>query len=665
MALGGGWVPVAKLKERVGESSRGLTLRQLRDLLRGFGAESEVLAFDPEQIKSLPVPSILLLSRGHYIVCASCAGDTISVFYPELGWTKASYRALKPLLTRFAVVARNIPKTRYLGAYRRVWWGVAQELVNAFSGIPLAIHLTLSLTAQVLVLILPSVTGRLIDGARNLRSFDHFGSIAFGYLIITLLSAVTALAGIYVAQRLLVSASRRLGSLVLRLLTRKPVRWYESLSIEGVRNAVASFDALARLASQTLPVVIGAVVTILVCVFALAHASGAILLTAVPLVLGMAVFDVWTESRQTRAAIQLFQYSQLRQRFVADALFQTPVFVRHGTQCELTERYLEASELTIGAESALQYRKTVKASAVSLLRAFDTLLFSVIAATLMQKGMVTLGEFIAAGVYKNLLSQSLTSIIQITAQWWSTRPSVLQAYDLMAGEVRATASADGCSPRCISLRNVSFRYGSLDPHILSDVSLFIPQSQFVCIAGPSGVGKSTIAKLIAGVEQPTEGAVIVGDAQITCPSVSVVAVLQSDKLMDASIKENISLFSDKISDAAVFEALEFVELGEFVRGLPMGLLSRVSDSGGGISAGQRQRILLARAIVRRPGVLILDEATSNLDVATEAKILTKIKRLGSTVLLISHRPEAWSGADLIYDLAAGALRPRDFNQVSA
>ena len=128
------------------------------------------------------------------------------------------------------------------------------------------------------------------------------------------------------------------------------------------------------------------------------------------------------------------------------------------------------------------------------------------------------------------------------------------------------------------------------------------------------------------------------------------AVLQSDRLIGGSIRDNILLYRRNIDDAEIVAALEAAALDEFVRGLPMRLSTQVGEGIGGLSGGQKQRLLIARAVLGNPRLIILDEATSSLEVAVEAQILANLKSSGATVILIAHRPEVWALADRIYEL---------------
>jgi ATP-binding cassette subfamily C protein len=221
---------------------------------------------------------------------------------------------------------------------------------------------------------------------------------------------------------------------------------------------------------------------------------------------------------------------------------------------------------------------------------------------------------------------------------------------------RLPPDADGV----ISLRNIDFRHG--DAPILTKVSASIPPGAITTLSGPSGAGKTTLVDLILGLYQPNSGEIRLGKTLLS--EVDLWAwrrligyVPQELNLLHASIRENISLGDDTISDETILDALNQAGARDFIANLPAGLDTDVGEMGSRFSGGQRQRISLARALVTRPKVLILDEVTSALDPSTEREIVANIAALRGryTIIVITHR-EAWTRiADCLYRVANGKV----------
>lgn len=210
----------------------------------------------------------------------------------------------------------------------------------------------------------------------------------------------------------------------------------------------------------------------------------------------------------------------------------------------------------------------------------------------------------------------------------------------------------------IQIRNLSFRYPDASENVLENISFTIPKNRSIAFIGPSGAGKTTLADIILGVLEPTEGQICVdgGDIQ-NCMSAwhkNIGYIPQSIYLMDASIRENVAfgIPEEQIDETCLRRALEEAQMKEFVDSLPEGLDTVIGESGVRLSGGQRQRIGIARALYNDPDVLVLDEATSALDNETEKAVMDAIDRLAGnkTLIIIAHRLTTITNCDVIYEV---------------
>lgn len=212
----------------------------------------------------------------------------------------------------------------------------------------------------------------------------------------------------------------------------------------------------------------------------------------------------------------------------------------------------------------------------------------------------------------------------------------------------------------IAFEDVSFIYDGTP--VLNDLSLSIPVGKFTTIVGESGAGKTTVIDLVSGLISPTSGTILVDGTPL--PELDreswrrqIGYVSQDVFLFNDTLQSNITLGDSLLDTESVWHALGLVGLEEHVRNLPDGLSTFVGERGGRFSGGQCQRIALARALVRKPKLLILDEATSALDEETETFVAGIIARLlpETTVLAISHRPLLADTADMMYRLSANGI----------
>jgi ATP-binding cassette subfamily B protein RaxB len=191
----------------------------------------------------------------------------------------------------------------------------------------------------------------------------------------------------------------------------------------------------------------------------------------------------------------------------------------------------------------------------------------------------------------------------------------------------------------------------------------------VAIVGPSGCGKSTLLHVLLGVLQPSAGEVTLGGIPLQqlggAARRAVACVTQNDCLFEGSIADNISFCDSQVDQERVEECARIASIHDEIAALPMAYNTLVGFLGSTLSAGQQQRILLARALYARPAVLILDEATSHLDLARERAVVAALRELAMTRIVVAHRPQTVAAADRILRLEAGRLvavdaRPEGF-----
>ena len=216
--------------------------------------------------------------------------------------------------------------------------------------------------------------------------------------------------------------------------------------------------------------------------------------------------------------------------------------------------------------------------------------------------------------------------------------------------------------RGVSLEHVGFCYPGRETWALKNVSLEARRGETVAIVGPSGSGKSTLAQLILRLYDPQEGTICFDGMDLTGLELRSVRerigiVTQETILFNETVLQNVALGRKNATLEEITAACKVADADSFIEGLPMGYQTHLGDRGLKISGGQRQRLAIARAVLKNPALLILDEATSNLDSTSETEVQKALERLmgGRTVLVIAHRLSMIQSADRIYVLDRGAV----------
>jgi ABC-type multidrug transport system fused ATPase/permease subunit len=283
-------------------------------------------------------------------------------------------------------------------------------------------------------------------------------------------------------------------------------------------------------------------------------------------------------------------------------------------------------------------------------------------------GDITVGVLVAFLAALNNFFDPIQSLSQLYTTYQAGMAALDKIFELLDEEPEIVDKPGAIElPRVngeIRFEDVCFTYGTGDEAALAlcDVDLTIPPGMTVALVGPTGAGKSTFVKLVARFHDPTRGRVLVDGhdlRDVTEKSLrsQLGMVPQEGFLFSGTIRDNIAFGRPDATDAQIAEAAQAVGAHEFISALPGGYDTEVGERGGHLSAGQRQLVAFARAAVADPRILILDEATSNVDVHTEGRIEAGLRRLlaGRTAIVIAHRLSTIQGAGRIVVLDHGRV----------
>jgi ATP-binding cassette subfamily C protein len=328
----------------------------------------------------------------------------------------------------------------------------------------------------------------------------------------------------------------------------------------------------------------------------------------------------------------------------------------------------EARAFAVWAERFAQQRRwayqtrTISNSLAVFNAAFPTLalisVFGVIAASPTKPSTGAVLAMVAAfgGLLAALSSLSVNAlmVVRVMPLLENIRP-ILET----PPEVKPEKIHPGQLNGVVEVRQVTFRYTVHGPIILDTVSVEAKPGELIALVGPSGSGKSTLLRLLLGFETPASGAIYYDDQDLAELDLSALrrqigVVLQNSTLLPGDIFSNI-VGASALPLEAAWEAARRAGLEADIRQLPMGMHTIISEGGKTFSAGQRQRLMIARAIVNRPRLLFLDEATSALDNPTQASVVQGLETLQATRIVIAHRLSTVMRADRLYVFERGRV----------
>lgn len=291
-----------------------------------------------------------------------------------------------------------------------------------------------------------------------------------------------------------------------------------------------------------------------------------------------------------------------------------------------------------------------------------TLIGTIIMYYVAVKSKVSVADYYAFNASYAYISTAFTSLASVAVTAGTIRPilelisPLLDAVPEIEDEKETVTQLSGS----IELSHVSFKYGENLPLILDDVSITIPARQYVAIVGKTGCGKSTLMRLLLGFEKPTTGSIFFDKKdsnRLDMRSVrkKIGTVMQDGRLFGGSIFENITISKPTLTMDEAWKAAEIAGLAEDIKSMPMGMNTMIQEGAGGISGGQRQRLMIARAVAPKPKILLLDEATSALDNITQKQVSEALDKMRCTRIVIAHRLSTIQHCDRILVLDGGKI----------
>ena len=255
---------------------------------------------------------------------------------------------------------------------------------------------------------------------------------------------------------------------------------------------------------------------------------------------------------------------------------------------------------------------------------------------------------------------AFTALASIATSVASIRPLLKMSEPILKTEPEVNEDKESLTEvrGAIELEHVSFRYDSKTPYIVNDLSLKITAGEYVAIVGRTGCGKSTLVRLLLGFEKPERGSIYYDAKNLSNIDPKSLrrrmgVVTQNGKLFPGDIYSNIVITAPKLTVKDAWEAAEIAGIADDIREMPMGMNTIISEGQGGISGGQKQRLMIARAVVNKPNILIFDEATSALDNKTQKQVSDALDKLNCTRLIIAHRLSTIKNCDRILVMDGG------------
>jgi ATP-binding cassette subfamily B protein len=530
----------------------------------------------------------------------------------------------------------------------------------------LAVVLIISLLSTLLGLAQPYIAKLLIDEALLRRSLRALVTVAILMIVVTVFGFVFNILSSYryVAVSADVLFDMRLA--VYEHLQRLSPRFYARTRLGEIVSRINNdVGEVQRVAADTLLALLANIVFLIGSIVIMLWLNWQLFLLSIALVPLSVVALRRFQRRLTEQVKQVRERSADIGSFLIETLMGMRLIVTSTAESHEIKRFHERNRGFIEALLRMQMTSYLAGAMPGTILTLSTAAVFLYGGQLVINGQMTVGALVAFLAYHLRLLAPVQSLMGLYTNLATARVSLARVFELLDAPIEVNDRIDA-----EQLKNVRgeiiFERVTLchdrENMVLDDVSFHIPAGSICAIVGPSGVGKSTIADLILRFYDPQSGAVKLDGCDLRKLRMNDVRraislVDQSPFLFNASIAENIAYAQPKASLEEVIAAARAAAIHEFIEQLPDGYDTRVGERGLALSAGERQRIAIARAILRRPAVLVLDEPTAALDPITEQAIASTLSSLlkNQTSIIITHRMSLVEIADQVLVLEGGRV----------
>lgn len=544
-------------------------------------------------------------------------------------------------------------------------WGYMKPYKRYFVQLLLGLAL-----GSVLQLIFPFLTQAIVDKGIEGKNLNLIYLILLGQLMLVASRASVDFIRRWILLHISTRVNISLLSDFLIKLMKLPMAFFDTKLVGDLIQRIQDHDRVERfLTAQTLSVMFSAFSFVV---------FGAVLLyydlvIFLIFLFGSALYAAWVFLFLKKRRLLDYTYFEQRARNQSKTMQMLNGMQEIKLQnCERRRRWewedVQADLFRTNIE-AMKLQQSQEAGSI-LINEVKNIVITVVAATAVINGNLSLGMMLAIQYIIGQLNAPVEQFVQFIYGWQDVQISLERMSEIRQREEEETPEREVTAftgeNRDIRIENLTFQYeGPYSPKVLDNVSLDIPQGKITAIVGTSGSGKTTLIKLLLGYYKPVEGRITVGGCDLEKFSLrwwrgQCGAVMQDGYLFSESIARNIAVDDNDIDTEKLAHAAAIANIDEFVERLPLRYNTVIGQDGQGVSQGQRQRILIARAVYRNPSFLYFDEATNSLDANNERAIVENLTDFyrGKTVIVVAHRLSTVRHADQIVVLEKGRIMER-------
>ena len=646
-------IDLFNFRNRYGSTSQGATLNVLAAIAQKAGLKTRALSLDIAEIKELRLPCILHWSLNHFVVLVAIKGKRFIIHDPALGRRVVHLQELSENFSGIALEAWPDSDFRQEKQRSRL---KLLDLMHNMVGLKSALIkiFMLSVVIETVNLLLPMGTQIVTDHVITAHDENLLLVICVGLMFFTIFKTWVSMIRAWVS---------------LKLNTLTDVQWktsffdlafFEKRQLGDIQSRFASLDIIrATFTNSIVTGMIDSIMTIGLLIM-LSLYGGWLVWVVLGFTVCYAIMRALTYKFYRTVSEELIVKRARSGSHFMESLYGIATIKSLNLKNRRSQHWLNTN-IDVSNAGLKQTRFDMLFGGINtFINSADQVVILWLGAQMVMDNTMTIGMFMAFNAYRGQFTQRAASLIDLTMQLKMLSLHNERISEIVYSEPEVDSPLRNVFEEnvgvSLEVRDLAYQYDLLSKPVFSNVNISVAAGESVALVGVSGIGKTTLLKVMSGLLTPERGEIFIGGFDINKIGINnfrsnIACVLQEDRLFSGSITDNISGFDDEVDEALVIECAMQCNIHEEILRMPMGYETIIGELGAGISGGQKQRLLIARALYQKPRILFMDEATSHLDINNEKIINAAIESLNITRIIIAHRPSTIACADRIIDLA--------------
>ena len=650
--------PMSYLRKHFPSRVTGTKLRELMDIATEIGFYSRAVRVERHELKNIQLPCILHWDVNHYVVLSHIKKNGFIINDPSSGRRFISNDEFDRSYTGISLEVTpnlDIEKIKIKNTTSILnTFNFTKDIKRAF------IHIfIMSLALEVMLVLTPMITQIIIDSVFLTSDTSLLTTVVIGSVIILLTSTlITSVRSITVINLSSYVSLTWLNSLFTHLIN-LPMKFFHSREYGEISSRFNSLHTIQKTVTDFfITAILDGVMSLLTLALMFLYSP---IMTAISLS-GLAIYVALRYTWYSYLYVEnekLLRISAQEENHFVESIKGIQTIKTNNVTGDRKEAWMDIVTSHNNSSIKLQKMSVLYTATNSVIIGIEGIIILWVGANQVITNEFSIGMYLAFIAYSTQFSSRIGNLIDSFMSLKLMKLHIERISDITDHpqehehhKLGFHKEKDQKPKPSIEFNNVYFKYNENDKWILEDLSFKVGPGEKVVITGPNGSGKSTILKLIEKIYLPQRGKILIDGVDINhIPTVSlrniISSIFQNDYIFSGTIIDNICLMNDSYDDIKVNKISNDVNALDFIMKLPLGFHTPINSTSLSLSSGQQQKILFARALYRNPKILILDEATSNLDRNSEIKINSLIKSSNITTIMVAHKNSVIESADRV------------------